>query len=424
MSQVQAAETTQLLRAWTNSPRLIYGLDEVPHGVRLYVFGAGRAGEALAEGLASLTGAVVAGVIDNFRTGAIGVLPILSWRAFLDHHAEGSLVLLASQYYEEILAGLDRFPRARLYNAYPLARVLMAQREVAVAAEQRYRDLNDRYEQAMAQDRERVAWTHRIVHQYRSHVEAAEWQVRALQSEHFGPAAVESKPLAKIPNELIDGYTMGGTADLSLEYDDGSYPANHPLIYTDEEVDAYLAKIARGETYYYVETDKWLRVALDRYDLAGKAVAVVGSRAPWFESVCLSRGANPVTIDYNPILLRSTRLASMTVAEWEQTRPQFEVALAISAIEHSGLGRYGDPLDPDGDVRAMQRLKEIVTPGGVLFFSVPVGRDETVFNLHRRYGPHRLPRLLTGWKEVDVIGWNRRFERYEGPEPVFILQNC
>lgn len=57
-------------------------------------------------------------------------------------------------------------------------------------------------------------------------------------------------------------------------------------------------------------------------------------------------------------------------------------------------GRYGDPLNPDADLEAMARVRSILKPGGLLLLTVPVGPDVLVFNLHRRYGPARLPLLL------------------------------
>jgi len=57
-------------------------------------------------------------------------------------------------------------------------------------------------------------------------------------------------------------------------------------------------------------------------------------------------------------------------------------------------GRYGDPLNPDADLQAMARVRSILKPGGLLLLTVPVGPDVLVFNLHRRYGPARLPLLL------------------------------
>lgn len=58
----------------------------------------------------------------------------------------------------------------------------------------------------------------------------------------------------------------------------------------------------------------------------------------------------------------------------------------MHVIEHIGLGRYGDPLDPEGDVKAMRELQRIVAVNGSLLFVVPVGRPQIRFNAHRIYG--------------------------------------
>jgi SAM-dependent methyltransferase len=55
----------------------------------------------------------------------------------------------------------------------------------------------------------------------------------------------------------------------------------------------------------------------------------------------------------------------------------------MHVIEHVGLGRYGDPLDPAGMDRALSELCRVVAPGGVLHLSVPVGRERVAFNAHR-----------------------------------------
>jgi SAM-dependent methyltransferase len=58
----------------------------------------------------------------------------------------------------------------------------------------------------------------------------------------------------------------------------------------------------------------------------------------------------------------------------------------MHVVEHIGLGRYGDPIDPDGDLEAMAELRRVLAPGGSLLFVVPVGRPRVVFNAHRIYG--------------------------------------
>lgn len=58
----------------------------------------------------------------------------------------------------------------------------------------------------------------------------------------------------------------------------------------------------------------------------------------------------------------------------------------MHTVEHVGLGRYGDPLDYNGDLKAMKELSRVVAPGGHLLFVVPVGGKARIqFNAHRIY---------------------------------------
>lgn len=57
----------------------------------------------------------------------------------------------------------------------------------------------------------------------------------------------------------------------------------------------------------------------------------------------------------------------------------------MHVVEHVGLGRYGDPLDPDGDLKSAAELKRVLGDGGSLIFVVPVGKPRIHFNAHRVY---------------------------------------
>ena len=57
----------------------------------------------------------------------------------------------------------------------------------------------------------------------------------------------------------------------------------------------------------------------------------------------------------------------------------------MHTIEHIGLGRYGDPLDALGDLKAIEELKRIVKLDGDLLFVTPVGQPKIMFNGQRVY---------------------------------------
>ncbi|MBL8377379.1 MAG: DUF268 domain-containing protein [Burkholderiales bacterium] len=65
----------------------------------------------------------------------------------------------------------------------------------------------------------------------------------------------------------------------------------------------------------------------------------------------------------------------------------------LHVIEHVGLGRYGDPLDPSGAERAASELRRILAAGGRLYLSTPVGRERICFNAHRVFDPS----TVSGW---------------------------
>ena len=55
----------------------------------------------------------------------------------------------------------------------------------------------------------------------------------------------------------------------------------------------------------------------------------------------------------------------------------------LHAIEHFGLGRYGDPMDLAGHKKGIKNLSNCLTSGGTLYLSTPVGRPRIEFNAHR-----------------------------------------
>ena len=105
-------------------------------------------------------------------------------------------------------------------------------------------------------------------------------------------------------------------------------------------------------------------------------------------------------------------------------------AFSISSFEHDGLGRYGDPIDPEGDLKAMQNVREnVLEVGGLLFLTVPVGIDKCVWNAHRIYGNKRWSKLIEGFEMVDESGleggnvFNYDTQHICARQPVVVLKN-
>jgi len=59
----------------------------------------------------------------------------------------------------------------------------------------------------------------------------------------------------------------------------------------------------------------------------------------------------------------------------------------LHTLEHFGLGRYGDPIDANGHRRGLETLVGLLAPGGLLYLSVPIGRQRIEFNAHRVFDP-------------------------------------
>ncbi|MEZ4389844.1 MAG: DUF268 domain-containing protein [Polyangiales bacterium] len=111
------------------------------------------------------------------------------------------------------------------------------------------------------------------------------------------------------------------------------------------------------------------------------------------------------------ITLPNLTLREATVLDLPLDDQSVQSLSCMHVIEHVGLGRYGDPLDPRGTERALRELCRVVAPGGTLYLSLPVGRARVAFNAHRVTAPHDVVDLaaaqglvLGGFAHVDDAG--------------------
>lgn len=73
----------------------------------------------------------------------------------------------------------------------------------------------------------------------------------------------------------------------------------------------------------------------------------------------------------------------------------------LHVVEHIGLGRYGDVVDPLGAEKALKELQRVLARGGQLLVSMPVGRERVEFNAQRIWDPEKPLHILSSLELVD-----------------------
>ena len=73
----------------------------------------------------------------------------------------------------------------------------------------------------------------------------------------------------------------------------------------------------------------------------------------------------------------------------------------LHVIEHIGLGRYGDQIDPEGTFKAARELVRILGPGGNLYLSLPIGQQRVCFNAQRIHSTSAVMEMFEGLDLVE-----------------------
>ena len=209
-------------------------------------------------------------------------------------------------------------------------------------------------------------------------------------------------------------------------------------VWRKEALDFHLTLIKQGKNVGpkdYPGSHQALQRAMEVVNVKGKSVAIFGSISPWVESLVHFNGAQSptMTVDYNQPISYDERMETELMTTMLENENQFDIIVSYSSIEHDGQGRYGDPLDPDGDLAAMKECWLKVSPGGYFLLHVPFsgqGADKFHWFSMRTYGSSRLPLLIRGWEYMGLVtskkvyGRNDVFNLMEDApnSPVLILR--
>jgi SAM-dependent methyltransferase len=159
------------------------------------------------------------------------------------------------------------------------------------------------------------------------------------------------------------------------------------------------AGVASG---HYFHQDIWAARDIHRRNPA-RHVDVGSSVAGFIAHLLCFREVEYVDIrelDTNVSGLR-VRLGNITALPYASD--EVESLSALHVGEHVGLGRYGDPVDAGGWLKAIGELRRVLRPGGVLYYSVPIGRERLEFDAHRVFDP---PTIVEAFRPLRLAGFS------------------
>lgn len=92
---------------------------------------------------------------------------------------------------------------------------------------------------------------------------------------------------------------------------------------------------------------------------------------------------------------------SCLLEDWDSDDEPFAAVFLISAIEHFGLGAYGErTADEQADSAALARVRELLTDDGLLILTTPYG-EASIDDFERVYDDAGLDQLLADWQILE-----------------------
>ncbi|CAJ0606157.1 unnamed protein product [Cylicocyclus nassatus] len=218
---------------------------------------------------------------------------------------------------------------------------------------------------------------------------------------------IPESPPKVIEARYKDAFLLNGYTELyQTYYNDKAKP--HSVVWNNIESLMTVTKPVVG----YGQEGLAVYYALKDYPVVNMTGFVIGSQSPWIEVLALQSGAAKVlTVEYQETEIVGTKKIEYIhpiefAKEWSKRNESYDFSISFSSIEHSGLGRYGDPIDPFGDLKEVQKVLCLLKQGGLFYLGIPRGKDALFYNAHRIYGRMRLAMMMTGFQWLATYRGN------------------
>lgn len=222
-------------------------------------------------------------------------------------------------------------------------------------------------------------------------------------ADHLSTAVAER--IATLPGSTFDPETAGSIAALG-DHDAGvaNFATSHlgwasqaglwfnPAI----TVTHSRSGVRLGDVNERIAEVPFVHGALDHLPI-GARILDVGSTESTVALSLASLGYDVTAVDPRPYPLSHPNLTvHVGPVETYESTEQFDAVVALSSVEHFGLGCYELPEAEDADIAAVRRMHGLTRPGGQLVLTAPYGA-RPASSVERTYGPERLELLLEGW---------------------------
>ena len=158
-----------------------------------------------------------------------------------------------------------------------------------------------------------------------------------------------------------------------------------------------------SRAYFYQD----LLVARRIYEARPQRHVDVGSRFDGFVAhVAVFREIDVIDIRPMEMTIRNVRFIQADLMQGAAEPATSTDSLScLHALEHFGLGRYGDPIDPSGHLKGFKSLIKILKPGATFYLSFPIGQPVVEFNAHRVFDSEE----VLSWPGSELL----RLERFD-----------